>query len=61
MVSIIVYYNLMGPLSHIRFIVDRNVIIRRIPVLAEVTKDLCLHPLTCHTLLKTPLMVVSLQ
>jgi hypothetical protein len=54
----------MGPPSHMWFIVDRNVIIRGIPVLAEITKaieDLCLHPLTCHTLLKTPLMGVYLH
>jgi len=46
------------------FIVDRNIIIRRIPVLVVITKaieDICLCPLTCHTLLKTPLMGVSLH
>ena len=57
-VSIIIYYNLKGPLSHTRFIVDRNVIIRCIPVLAEMTKaikDLCLHPPNLSQMIKNSL------
>ena len=31
--SIIIYYNIMGPPSYMRFVVDRNVFMQRIPVL----------------------------
>jgi len=33
---IILYYNLMGPPSHMRSVVDRNVVMRRIAVLISV-------------------------
>ena len=32
---IIVYYNIMGPLSYMRSVVDRNVVMRRIAVLPQ--------------------------
>ena len=28
----IVYYNIMGPLSYMRSVVDRNVVVRRLPL-----------------------------
>jgi hypothetical protein len=44
MVSIIIYYILMGPPSYMRSVVDRNVVMRRIPVFGEkpVPFTLCL-------------------
>ena len=34
---ITLYYNIMGPPSYMRSVVDRNVVMRRIPVLYLVT------------------------
>jgi len=47
---IILYYNLMGPPSYMRSVVDRNVVMRRIPVFsvaaerALISRDMCLFP-----------------
>ena len=37
---ILYYYNLMGPPSFMRSVVDRNVVMRRIPVLATTVRQL---------------------
>jgi len=38
MVSIVIlYYNIMGPPSYIRYVIDRNVVMRRKPVLLRTT------------------------
>ena len=36
--TVLLYYNIMGPPSCMRSVVDRNVVMRRIPVLLSSTK-----------------------
>jgi hypothetical protein len=44
---VILKYNIMGPPSHMRSVVDRNVVMRRIPVIKSTMPRLCALRNTC--------------
>jgi hypothetical protein len=46
-VDIIIYYNLMGPPSYMRSVVDRNVVVRRMTVLGGISECVVNIALAC--------------